>query len=384
MKNIHKALILTSSIMASNVQADVAFNGFASIVGGITTSSDEVLSGYDDSFDFSQDSLLALQASSELSDGLTITAQVLARGSDDWETSFEWAYIAYDATDDLRILAGSQRVPFYMFSDFLDVSYAYPWITPPSGVYNVVFDTFDGIGAIYSTSIGSFDANVHVIYGGNTSEYNLRIEDNNGEAIIDAVVDPDYNDLVGIAITLTRDWLTLRSGYLQAEVNVPVPLMAPLLDGWKSTGFPNVAAEIEASGDTGSFIELGFQIDYENILIIGEYTELNLDETALANEDSFYVLAGYRFDNMLVHITYGDDDNSKDRVTNGVPGDHPLFTTTNVLTDAQSIETNYITLGLRWDFHDSAALKFEYTSYNDDLNSNNDAGLFRTALVTVF
>ncbi len=41
-------------------------------------------------------------------------------------------------------------------------------------------------------------------------------------------------------------------------------------------------------------------------------------------------------------------------------------------------------LGARYDFHDSAALKFEYTDFSDDNNSNNDAGLFRVALVTLF
>lgn len=377
MRNIHKALVLTSAIIAGNVQAEVTFNGFASIVGGVTTSSDEQLYGYDDSFDFSEGSLLALQVSSDLSDGLTVTAQILARGADDWDPDFEWAYIAYDASDNLRILAGRQRVPFYMFSDFLDVSYAYPWITPPQGVYSVAFDTFDGLGAVYSGSVGSFDTSVHVIYGGNNEEIFVAGED----------VKPDFNDLAGISITLTRDWLTLRAGYIQTEMNIPVQASQPLIQGWQEAGFPSVAANIEVLKDTGSFLELGFQIDYENILVIGEYTELNLDGTTLPNQDSFYVLAGYRFDSVLAHVTYGVDDDSRGRITGGVPVVPPLLPLlipTNALTDSQSNEANYITLGLRWDFHDSAALKFEYTSYSDDLNSNNDAGLFRTALVTVF
>jgi len=315
MKNIHKALVLTSAIITGNVQAEVTFNGFASIVGGVTTSSSEQLYGYNDSFDFSEGSLVALQASSDLGEGLSVTAQILARGADDWDTGFEWAYIAYDASDNLRILAGRQRVPFYMFSDFLDVSYAYPWITPPQGVYSVAFDTFDGLGAIYSSSVGSFDTSLHVIYGGNTSEFDIG----------DETVKPDFNDLAGVAITLTRDWLTLRAGYVQTEMNIDVQASKPLIQGWQGAGFPDVAADIEVSKDTGSFLELGFQIDYENILVIGEYTELNLDGTTLPNQDSFYVLAGYRFDNILAHVTYGVDDDSRGRITAGVPVVAPLM-----------------------------------------------------------
>ncbi|GAA6172816.1 hypothetical protein NBRC116592_24860 [Colwellia sp. KU-HH00111] len=377
MKNLHKALILSSAIFAANSQAEITLNGFASIVGGVTTSSDDTLYGYDQDIDFSQGSLFAIQASADLGDSLTATVQLLARGENDWDPDFEWAYIAYDASDNLRVLAGRQRVPFYMYSDFLDVSYAYPWITPPEGVYSVAFDTFDGLGAIYSTSMGSFDANFHMIYGGNNSEITVAGE----------TVKPDFIDSMGLVATITRDWLTLRTGYLQTEMNIPLQGTQPLIQGWQAAGFDSVANDINVMKDTGSFLEFGFQIDYNNWLVIGEYTELNLDGTILPNQDSFYVLAGYRFDNMLVHVTYGEDDDARDRVTENVPVVDqllPLLVPTNGLSDSQKNQASYINLGLRWDFHDSAALKFEYMSYSDDLNSNNDAGLFRTALVAVF
>jgi hypothetical protein len=376
MKNLHKALFLSSSLLAGAAQAEIAFNGFASIVGGIT-SSDETLEGYDDSFDFSQGSLLAIQASSDLGEGVSVTAQILSRGSDDWDTSFEWAYVAYDATDNLRFLAGRQRIPFYMYSDFLDVSYAYPWISPPSSVYSVAFDTFDGLAALYTTSLGEFDTNIHMVYGRNNSEMTIS-----GEVVV-----PDFKGLTGISITSTRDWLTLRAGYFQTEMNIDLQSIRPLIDTWNAVGYPDVADSIEASEDTGAFIEVGFQIDYDNILIIGEYTDLNLDGTLLPNQEAYYVFAGYRIDNMMVHLTYGGRDYVRGRLTNDVvasPGLVPLIAATNGASDSQAEESTYTTLGLRWDFHDSASLKFEYTAYSDDLNSNNDAGLFRTALVTVF
>ncbi len=265
-----------------------------------------------------------------------------------------------------------------MFSDFLDVSYAYAWITPPTGVYDLVFDTFDGLGVIYNTSVGEFDTTLHLVYGGNNSEINLK-----GGGSSDA----EFKNLAGAALTVTRDWLTLRAAYLQTEMNIPVDALTPLIDGWRSTPFTNVADDLETSKDIGSFIELGFQLDFENIIVVGEFTQLTLDDTPFSDDDSYYIMAGYRFDNMLAHVTYGVDENSKARITDGVPvgvGLDGLIEPTNAFTDSRISETNYVTLGLRWDFHDSAALKFEYTSYSDDLDGNNDAGLFRTALVTVF
>ena len=52
MNKITKALFVAGALFAANAQADVQFNGFASIVAGSTTSSDESLYGYDDSLDF--------------------------------------------------------------------------------------------------------------------------------------------------------------------------------------------------------------------------------------------------------------------------------------------------------------------------------------------
>ena len=238
------------------------------------------------------------------------------------------------------------------------------------------FNTFDGLGAVYTTNLASFDTTIHAIYGENTSK------------IFDDEESANFKDLAGVAVTLNRDWLTLRAGYMQTEMNIPVTSLDGLAAGWTQAGYASVGDNIQVSEDTGSFMELGFQIDYENILIIGEYTELRLDDTTFADEDSFYILGGYRFDDMLVHITYGGSEGSTDRITDGV-SDLPdelafLLPTTNGLTDSETFESTYVTLGLRWDFHDSAALKFEYTSFSDDLDSNNDAGLFRTALVTVF
>ena len=99
MNKIYKVLMCSSYFLLSAAQAEVTFNGFTSIVGGITTSSDETLYGYDDSIDFSPSSLFAIQASSELGNGLNITAQVLSRGDNNWQPEVEWAYITHEANE---------------------------------------------------------------------------------------------------------------------------------------------------------------------------------------------------------------------------------------------------------------------------------------------
>ncbi|MBL4910136.1 MAG: porin [Alteromonadaceae bacterium] len=381
---IKSSLLAVSSCLllntVSNVaMADVNFNGFASIVGGVTTASGEQLYGYNDNIDFKKGSLFALQASSDLENGLGVTAQIIARGANDWDPKFEWAYLSYDATDNLRFLVGRQRAPFYMYSDFLDVSYAYPWITPPNGVYNLLFDSFDGIGILYSGQLGEFDTTTHFIYGKNDSAVSAL-----GETIT-----PDFKDFTGLSFSANREWLTLRAAYFQANMTMPFQFLQPLQNGWAQTGFTDISNDVVMNGDKGTFIELGMQIDYNDYILNAEYTNLTLDHTPFGDQKSYYVMVGKRIDNFLVHITYGKDDDSKNDFTASAPfGVAPtldfLKASTQQIIASQKSDEKYLIVGLRWDFHDSAALKFEYTSFSDNLNNTNDANLFRVALVTVF
>ncbi|MBA6370273.1 hypothetical protein H4J56_02405 [Colwellia sp. BRX8-4] len=378
MKSKIAVLALASSFISYTAQADINLSGFASITGGITTSSDETLYGFNDTFDFKNGSLLAIQASSNIGEGLDITAQIVSRGENDWDTEFEWAYVSYNVNDKFRVLAGRQRAPFFMYSDFLDVSYAYPWITPPKGVYDLIFNTFDGLSGIYSSTLGEFDTTYHFIAGNNSDEIEVFGEKSS----------PNMDNILGGAATFNRDWLTLRAAYFNADVSIPSTGLDGLANNWNAFGYAAFADNTSIFEDKATFTELGFQIDYEGILVVGEYTTLKIDNTLLGEEESYYVMLGKRFDNYLVHVTYGvDEDTAANDFTSVIPSGTPLdalkVPTQDVIA-SQKNDSSYVTVGLRWDFHSSASLKFEYTGFNDDLNGANDAGLFRTSLVTVF
>jgi len=373
------SIVLASALVSGSLHAEIHLSGFASIVGGTTTSSKEELYSYTDEFDFKQGSLVALQASSDLENGLGITVQLTAKGGDDWDPEFKWAYVSYDASDELRVLAGRQRVPFYMYSDFLDVSYAYSWIDPPKGVYDVIFDTFDGLGAIYTTNFDDVDATFHAIYGRNTDEVELF-----GEQL-----EPEFNGLMGLAATFTYDWLTLRTAYFVSDITLPLTGLEDLGAGWQAAGFQDIANNTLVDDDSTSFLELGFQINIDEIIVIAEYTELTFDNTPFGDQESFYIMGGYQFDKVLVHVTFGTDKEAISNYTSNVPfglatGLDLLKAGTQETLAGQNAEEDYITVGARYEFHESAAVKVEYTDFSDDNNSARDAGLFRVALVTVF
>lgn len=170
---------------------------------------------------------------------------------------------------------------------------------------------------------------------------------------------------------------------------MPIQDLDDLDVGWHQAGFADIANNVRASEDDSPFVELGFQLDYEQFVVIGEYTKLTIDNTPFSNEESYYVLGGYRHNEFLASITCGKDEDKRDNFVADVPsGVDPsldfLKNTTEEFIESRQGKSNYYTVGLRWDFHDSAAFKFEFTGYTDKLRENQDANVIRAAIVTVF
>ena len=372
-------LVLFALSIASPTRAEINISGFATLAGGLTFDDDESLQGYDDAFSFDANSLIALQASSDIGNGWGVTTQLMTRGSNDWEVDAEWAYVSYDVNDNWRLLLGRQRTPFYLYSDFLDVSYAYHWITPPTGVYNLPFDSVNGIGSIYNFTLADFDSSLHILYGrtgqdleagGTSSPSNLE-------------------DLFNIAWTLNRDWLTIRLSYAAATLDVQLDSIVPLQQGWAQAGFAHIGDRLAISDESPTFLGLGVILDFDDFIIITEYTEVEVGESIFPDQDSYYVSFGKRFDDMLVHLTYGQDEDKAKDLLRGVPvGVDPgldfLIANTIGAIASNEQESNYLTLGMRWDVSDSVAFKVEYTNFEDDLITGNEASLLQIAITTVF
>lgn len=384
-------------LAAASAQAEVNFNGFATLAGGIANIDDDpgidlsadpfssqptTFFGYDDKFDYENNSLLALQASSDLGDGLSATAQVIARGSEQWNAKLAWAYVGYELTDNIKIIAGRQRMPFYVFSDYLDVSYAYHWITPPEGAYSLPFDSTNGIGAIITSQLGSADSTLHFVTGRNKEGMQL-----------DQRRDADLSNMYSAAWTLNFSDFSLRAGYASANLQYDVEELEPLVAGWLAATGEDFSKQILASDEdnTGSFLGFGATYDNGNWLAIGEYTEITVDGTTLpAKQTSYYFTLGKRIGDFTPHLTFGVDENEASSTSfidpyRSVEALEGLVGTTDGFFNSKNLlaDNDYTTAGMRWDFHPSAAFKIDYTIHNAKQFERTD-NLLRFAISTVF
>ncbi|NRB37409.1 MAG: hypothetical protein HRU20_02945 [Pseudomonadales bacterium] len=307
-RHIKYALAVPVLLVSISAASEVKWSGFATIAGGQTTSSDETYdlgfgNAYDDRYSFNPDSLFGLQASAPLSDSAMATAQVISRGSDDWNTAFEWAYLAFDVTDNWRLLLGRQRNPAGLYSDFTDVSYAYHWLRAPTEIYSPSFDSYDGIGSLYNFSFGEVENLLHVLVG--------RSKDN---PFGDNITDLDlYNHWIA-AYTMTWNWLTARASYGERRLTVGVDdIDTPVSDANDiDPAFVALTDSVMVFEDKGDFSTVSLRVDFDSVFVVTEFNNSNLGDNFLGESDSWYVSAGWRIAEWTVHLTYAASENKVD------------------------------------------------------------------------
>jgi len=147
------------SVIASSSAQAIQFDGFMTAGASKIVSIDDADKGniyigglgdrgITEDLTFERDTRFGLQISSDVTDDMSVVAQVLGRGDDNnFNAIIEWAYIDYEINDIASVHVGKIKQPVYLVNDYIEVGYAYPWIRPPSEVYfaNNPLNTVDGI-----------------------------------------------------------------------------------------------------------------------------------------------------------------------------------------------------------------------------------------------
>jgi len=350
---------------------ELELNGFMSVVGGKTLSAGDARNQftgeiteavfstnaaskevYDDSVSFKSDSNYGLQIEADLGDGLSVIGQLTAIGGDNFHADIAWAYVSYDFNDEWNFQAGRQRLPLFLHSDFLDVGYTYHWIRPPQDLPAAFVDTFEGVKLSWTPRLGEFDWRFELLRG--TGEETL-------ETLGNAVA--TSKKIVGFNGKASNDWLQLRVSYMEAEGIFDIATntcIGPGASIFCSNGVPQATEDDPLKY---RFFSASTQINIDKYFVVAEYAVGKLDEpfatdggvVGAGDEFGWYVSSGLRLDAFTPHITYGhrEQDISSDGFGTGLSSD-------------AKVKQSSITLGLRWDFHPSAAFKVEYLTRDDD------------------
>ncbi|MBW8191916.1 hypothetical protein K0504_12790 [Neiella marina] len=330
-----KIAVLQAQQNSSDLLDRFTINGFASVGVGIATEELEYFNGSetdgyagytDDSVDFSPESMLALQMSFAINDKAQAVVQLVGRGNDDWDPEIEWAYVSYTFDNDVTVRGGRLRLPIFMLSDYLEVGYAYPFARPSVEVYgNVPSSTYEGFDLQTSFDLG---------------ETTLTLQPFVGQTDVPGDTNTEFTELFGAAATLSYENFTFRT----SAANTTLESNSDVLDG-----------------EDGNFIGFGVNWDNGDWLVLSEWTRADTDG-AYPDFDSYYVSLAYRYNALTPYIMYANTE-STDNEERAYPEELGL-------RSALDSERTAYSVGLRWDFADSMAVKFDATLL-DDFGSTN-------------
>ena len=156
------------SVLASNSAQAIQFDGFMTAGASKIVSIDDADKGniyigglgdrgITEDLTFEKDTRFGLQISSDVSENMSVVAQILGRGDQgNFNAIVEWAYIDYAINDEASIHVGKIKQPVYLVNDYIEVGYAYPWIRPPQEVYysNNPLNTVNGIELLLQFPVG--------------------------------------------------------------------------------------------------------------------------------------------------------------------------------------------------------------------------------------
>ncbi|MDE1514817.1 MULTISPECIES: porin [Vibrio] len=321
MKKSNLAIIVALALSAPYSMAasvgNMNVSGFGSVGVGIANN-DAGYAGYENKVDYKQDSLLGLQFDFQVNDRAKVTTQLVANGRYDFDPTVEVAYLSYDL-DFATVRGGKLRTPFFMYSDYLDVGYAYPMLRPSQEIYELlIISNFTGIDALIPIKLGNTTLQLQPFTG--VSQVEER------DSTLGSQV--DIKDAFGLTANWYIDDWTLRGSYTQARTEEHENLMV--------------------SDKKSTFASFGLQYNDGALLFNTEGMLMKLSGK-YPDVQAVSALLGYQFGAFTPYVASAwvkSTDNDQ---------------RTNPVESIFSMKRTSYSAGMRWDLAPKVALKTEVT-----------------------
>jgi hypothetical protein len=340
-------------IFSQSASAELNISGYGSIIAGKTLGTvddplnpgqtrDEILTAdfydvgqYTNDLTFKAESIIAVQGIYKFNNKLSVTAQLVAKGVDDFNPEFDWYYVTYQANEDWTFMAGRRNIPMYYFSEYAEVGYAYPWMRPPSNLYWWQVTQFDGAHAMYSFELGDYSNTITAFYGNEYSDDNVEMlyydKLYGGNA---RTVNEYWTDIAGFNWNMSGDFFDLRFVYFQNDRDRETIQQ----DGSISPYSPF----------SQQFIGFGGQVNISDFTILFDMNYVEYDDAVGTEFPTYLISVVYNIDEFQPYISYSKADHER----------------ANVPTE--DLEEHYmLSYGLRYDFYSNVAFKIQYDTFVD-------------------
>jgi hypothetical protein len=193
---------------------------------------------------------------------------------------------------------------------------------PPADNYTWQIFNYNGVNALYSGEVGDWSVMGNLYYGEEDDKDNKLLS----EFFFKEPTREIWRDMLGGVLQLNKDWFEVRLTHMTYKNERYRSGERVLFDGETSR--------------TGKFYGVAVNLDFDNIFVLTELNRLDLN----GNLDTSMITLGYRFDAVTPYVSYSQ-----------------------FKEDSQDGEQhNTTSVGMRWDFHSSAAFKVQFDKVNDE------------------
>jgi hypothetical protein len=272
--------------------------------------------------------------------------------------------VRYAILPDLAVRGGILAVPIFLQSDSRLIGFANPWVRPPTAVYSQSpFTNYRGVDLVYRHDFGGVNLTLQPYFG----KAPTKVPD----AASGGHLTSDLDDLRGLNVAAEMGPWTVRAGYLQTQFTYRTASLAQLIGGIRAVaplvpGAAALANSLEPIDKQIKFAALGVAYDSGNILFQSEYGKREAD-FFLADTTSYYATLGYRFGNVMPHVTLSRVRTDSPTSQSVIPAAGPLAPVAagvNTLLSGQNPAQKVLALGVRWQFMRNADLKLQWDRIN--------------------
>lgn len=313
------------------------------------------------------DSRIAVQADYKLSPTAELVGQAVLRDhvSATPGNSIEAAYAAWHPKPQLDLRLGRLGYDAFLMSDTRNLGYAYSWVRPPVEFYGwIPIFSIDGVDAAYTVD---------------TEDAHWRIKaqiGRSGFATPMGAQEYDFKTNRLWSLTLSRQSGPWRAkvGYSGFIIDSEAQPLAPLhagLGAVAAAGVPGISAEagtllrhLSFKGTRISYLTAGLAYDDGDWLVQGELGRSTATADVVPHGTMAYLGVGRRFGDWTPYLVA-----SAVRPGNGVRtaasdwsaiGQGGLQNTALYVVNTTRMDQSTLSLGVRWDLHNQAALKLQW------------------------
>lgn len=306
------------------------------------------------------DTRAGLQLGGTLAKGVDVNVQGLLANNNNDETRLEisWAYAQFELSPAWFLKAGRYRSPWFLYSDTVDVGYAYPWVRPPVELYTTAatFHSADGLLLQYRLPLnnGRLQADVHI--GRTAGDVNAKS------------TRPSHLQMrqAGASVTYSRDATDWFATVVHNKEFLDSATWNAVLAHCAALGSNAPCNDYDFNGLNATQYGLGVRRDDGRWMFASEvarnYPGNRLNEQSLA----YYVSGGYHLGDVLPYLTFS-------QLRNLGPKNETRFDAylNTIFTARQTNQPEQRTwsLGARWDARPGMALKAQVDHVRPDAPS---------------